>query len=154
MGLFLKNGTRVTQSSIDTDPDPDPLVVINTDLYQRAPYGANVQKNPAGDKLTLFCKANTVLRQSEVDLLFPDPVVDSITPATGTTTGGTVVTLKGSNLDGVTAVTFGGTAAASITVVSPTEVKVTTPAKTAGAVNVVVTDDGGSVTKTNGFTFA
>ena len=49
--------------------------------------------------------------------------------------------------------TFGGTAATNVTVVSSTSITATTPAHAAGAVNVVVTDSGGSGTLTNGFTY-
>ena len=39
----------------------------------------------------------------------PPPTVTSISPANGTTLGGTTVTITGTNLTGATAVTFGGT---------------------------------------------
>lgn len=154
MGLFLQNGTRVTQSTISTAVEADPLVVIGTDLYLREKFNDNDKKNPAGSKLTLFCRAGKVMRTSEVTNLFPDPVVDLVSPATGAAAGGTVVTFTGKNLDGVTAITFGGTPGTVLTVVSPTEVRVTTPAMAAGAYDVVVTDDGGSVTLTGAYTYA
>jgi len=51
-------------------------------------------------------------------------------------------------------VTFGGTAATNVSVVSSTQITATTPAHAAGAVNVVVTNTGGpSGTLTNGFTY-
>jgi IPT/TIG domain len=51
-------------------------------------------------------------------------------------------------------VTIGGTAATSITVVSPTQITATTPAHAAGAVNVVVTNaDAQSATLASGFTY-
>lgn len=152
MGLYLANGTRVTQSTIDTTPDPDPLVKINDDLFQREPYSAT-DPNPNGGKYTLFCRAGAVLRQSQIELLFPDAVVDSISPATGPTTGGTVVTIKGRHLDGVTSITFDGAAGTDLSVVSATEVRVTTPSGTAGAADVAITDDGGPVTIAGGFTY-
>jgi hypothetical protein len=51
-------------------------------------------------------------------------------------------------------VSFAGTAASNVTVVSSTSMTATTPAHAAGAVNVVVSDTGGSVTLTNGYTYS
>lgn len=79
--------------------------------------------------------------------------VTGISPATGDAGGGTAVTLTGTKLYGVTAVTFGGSAATSVVVVSATSVTCVTPAHAAGAVTVVVTDDGGAITKTTFFTY-
>ncbi len=83
----------------------------------------------------------------------PPPTVTSISPANGTTLGGTTVTITGTNLTGATAVTFGGTSAASITVVNATTITATTPAHTAGAVDVVVTTSGGTGTGTSLYTY-
>lgn len=85
----------------------------------------------------------------------PALTIASISPATGSTAGGTQVTIAGTHfLSGLT-LTFGGTAAAGITVVNSTLLVATTPAHAAGAVNVVVTNpDTASATLTNGFTYS
>lgn len=80
------------------------------------------------------------------------PTVTIVSPATGPASGGTAITLSGTNLDCASAVTFGGTAA-SVVSKSPTSLSVTTPAHAASAVNVAVTTPGGTATKTNGFTY-
>ncbi|MER6616265.1 IPT/TIG domain-containing protein [Streptomyces xantholiticus] len=84
----------------------------------------------------------------------PAPTITTVNPATGPAAGGTSVTITGTNLDGVTEVTFGGTAGTGLVIDSPTELSVTTPAGTAGAKDVVVTSAGGSATKTGGFTYS
>ncbi|MEW2487532.1 IPT/TIG domain-containing protein [Streptomyces sp. NPDC048411] len=71
------------------------------------------------------------------------PNLTAVAPSQGPVSGGTVVTLTGTNLTGTTAVTFGGTAA-SFTVVSATQVTATTPPGTAGPVQVTVTTPGGT----------
>lgn len=86
-------------------------------------------------------------------LLTGAAVISSITPNTGPVAGGTVVTINGSNLTGSTGVTFGGTAGTAFSVVNDGEITVTTPAKAAGAVNVVVANPSGNGTLTNGFTY-
>ncbi|MEE4419005.1 IPT/TIG domain-containing protein [Streptomyces bugieae] len=72
------------------------------------------------------------------------PVLSSITPASGTLSGGTSVTLTGSQFLNATAVRFGA-AAASFTVVSDTLITaVAPPASAAGSVQVTVTTPGGT----------
>jgi len=72
------------------------------------------------------------------------PVVTTITPASGPTTGGTVVTLAGANLGGATGVTFCGDPATAVTVVTATTVTATSPPRAAGVCPVVVTTPGGT----------
>ena len=78
----------------------------------------------------------------------------SISPTSGTTAGGTPVTITGTGfLTGAT-VSLGGTAATGVTVVSSTSITATTAAHAAGAVNVVVTNtDAKTGTLTNGYTY-
>lgn len=80
------------------------------------------------------------------------PVLTALAPASGSTAGGTRVTLTGSNLAGASAVTFDGVAGTSLTVVSGSEVTVKTPAHAAGTVDVRITTPGGSVTLTAAYT--
>jgi hypothetical protein len=72
------------------------------------------------------------------------PTVTSITPTTGPTGGGTVVTIFGTNLLGITGVSFGGTAATLVTSYSGTAVVATAPAHAAGTVDITVTTYGGT----------
>jgi hypothetical protein len=84
----------------------------------------------------------------------PAPSITSLTPTSGTASGGTSVTITGVNFATGAKVTFDGTAGTSVVVVSATTITVTTPAHSAGAVSVVVTNaDGQSATLTNGFTY-
>jgi methionine-rich copper-binding protein CopC len=80
------------------------------------------------------------------------PVVTGIPQDTGSTTGGTLVTITGTDLTGTTSVDFGVTAA-TITANTATSVTVTTPAHAAGPVPVTVTTSYGATTDTNGFTY-
>jgi hypothetical protein len=66
------------------------------------------------------------------------PVVTATSPTSGPTAGGTAVTLTGTGFTGTTAVTVGG-APAAFTVVSSTQIMLTTPARpTTGLVNIQV----------------
>ncbi len=84
----------------------------------------------------------------------PAPTVSGVSPASGTTAGGTPVTIKGTGFLAGATVAFGGTAATGVTVASSTSITATPPAHAAGSVNVVVTNtDGQSGPLTNGYTY-
>ena len=84
----------------------------------------------------------------------PAPTVTSISPTSGTTAGGTSVTITGTGFLTGTTVSFGATAAPSVNVVGSTSITATTPAHAAGAVNVVVTNtDAQAGTLPNGYTY-
>jgi hypothetical protein len=73
------------------------------------------------------------------------PHITSLSPARGTSNGGTRVTITGANFVGVKTVTFGGKPGTSLAVSGTGRLAVTTPAGTAGkAVSVVVTGVGGA----------
>nr|AUN35700.1 hypothetical protein [uncultured bacterium] len=85
----------------------------------------------------------------------PAPTVTAISPTSGSTSGGTSVTITGTGFSSGATVTLGGTSATSVTVVSSTSITATTPAHSAGTVNVVVTNtDTQSGTLSNGFTYS
>jgi hypothetical protein len=81
------------------------------------------------------------------------PVALAVSPAKGTTAGGTSVVITGTNLDGTTQVTFGGTAS-KITATTPTSLTVTTPLHIAGKVAVKVTTPHGASTLAGAYTYA
>lgn len=69
------------------------------------------------------------------------------------TAGGEAFTLTGTNLQGTTGVTIGGTAATSVVVVNSETVTGVTPAKAAGAYDVVITSPLGTDTIVGGATY-
>jgi hypothetical protein len=81
------------------------------------------------------------------------PVISDVTPTSGSTSGGTTVTISGTGFTGASAVEFGTTAAASYTVTSTTTITAVTKAHAAGAVKVKVTTPGGTATSSGTFTF-
>ena len=70
------------------------------------------------------------------------PTVTSVTPSSGPGTGGTAVTIEGTNFKNVKAVKFGSSSAASFTVNSATSITATSPAGAVGTVDVTVTVSG------------
>jgi hypothetical protein len=81
------------------------------------------------------------------------PTITAFTPTSGPTTGGTTVTVSGTNLTGASAVKFGTTPATSITVTSATTIKAKTKAHAAGTVAISVTTAGSTATSTKDFRF-
>jgi hypothetical protein len=77
----------------------------------------------------------------------PPPVVTAVSPARGTTAGGTAVTVTGTGLAGATGVSFGG-AAAQITADSATQITVTSPPGN-GTVDITVTTSAGTSAATS-----
>jgi len=84
----------------------------------------------------------------------PAPAVTSVSPAVGTTSGGTAVTITGSSFVAGATVRFDGVLATGVGFVSSTTLTATTPAHAAGAVNVTVTNPDLQVgTLVNGFSY-
>jgi hypothetical protein len=93
------------------------------------------------------------------------PVVgqDGLNPAYGPTAGGTVVTITGTGLTGISSVYFGGTcpttghsggtAGTALTPISDTQATVTTPPGAAGVVGVCITATGGTAPAAEPFTY-
>ncbi len=84
----------------------------------------------------------------------PAPVVSTVNPNSGSTVGGTSITITGTGFLANAAVSIGGSPASNVAVANSTTITALTPAHAAGPANVVVTNtDGQSGTKTDGFTY-
>jgi IPT/TIG domain/Putative Ig domain len=81
------------------------------------------------------------------------PVVSAISPQSGATSGGTTVTISGSNFASGATVLFGGTAAGSVKVMSSSQMQAVTPAHIAGTVGVSLSQNGQTATLSNSFTY-
>src|SRR5487761_922230 len=84
----------------------------------------------------------------------PLPAVTKVSPSSGPTTGGSTVTISGTNLSGATAVKF-GTTTATVSADPVTSITATSPSGSAGTVNVRVTTPGGTsaITTADQFTY-
>jgi len=79
--------------------------------------------------------------------------VRAISPNSGTTLGGTMVTITGTKFAADATVTIGGTAATNITVQGETSLTATTPQHASGAADVVVNAGGKTGNLAGAFTF-
>jgi hypothetical protein len=141
------NGTL--KSTINTTTNPFSGLGYNIGIGQSTLYN-NLNTATRHDKFIF----SDIVRGGVETLPFSEPTITDISPNTGTTAGGTAVTITGTEFATGATVTFDGVSATSITVVSATEITCVTPAHVAGAVDVVVTNtDTGTVTSAGGFTY-
>lgn len=164
MALTKADGTALSKTPggtvLGSVSDADPAIEVLIDVYRLTPYpGVNF---PDVERQKLF-RAGQVIRQSQWDAEFVAPVVTSISPATGAAAGGTAITITGAAADGNqtvrgafsqdATVTVDAVAATSVVVVDANTITCVTPAGSAGAVDVVVTQSSGVATVTDGFTY-
>ncbi len=149
-----KGGTAVTVSGTGFEPAGVPGV-LSVDFGSTPGTQVAVQSDsqltvvsPSKTAGTFDVTVTTALGTSTTGpadrFLFvaPLPVVSSLSPSTGSTSGGSVVTIVGTGFSFATAVDFGNTAAQSFQVISDTEITATSPAGS-GSVYITVTTAGG-----------
>lgn len=153
--MAFKNaaGSNLSETALRallTEVTTEKIYTVGQNIFQTFTQdGAAFEK---GSKL--FFYAGQRVKESDVDALFATATIDTVTPSTGTTSGGTAIVISGTNFSGASGVTVGGVAATSFVVVGNERITCVTPAGTAGAKSVVVQDDAGDVTKASGFTYA
>ena len=97
---------------------------------------------PAGDVPVVATTASGASSPKTYTYAIPVPVVDSISPESGPSSGGTKVVIRGEHLDGATSVSFGG-ALVPAQVIDATKVMALTPTTKVGTVDVQVSTAGG-----------
>src|SRR5262249_38989195 len=100
----------------------------------------------------LLCSYPQLASKAKLRRRLAPPTVANVNPNTGPTSGGTSVTITGTNFSGATAVSFGSNAAGSFTVNSATQITATSPAGV-GTVDVTVTTEGGTSAISSGDRF-
>jgi hypothetical protein len=144
-GTNLSGATLVRVGSVNATG----LTVVDaTTLTCVTPAGTAGAKS-----VSVTTPGGTATRSNAFTHVYIAPTIASVSPDTGPDTGGTSITITGTNLLGASAVRIGGTLATALAVVNGTTLTCVTPAGTAGARDVQVTVPGGSVTSTGGFTY-
>ena len=113
---------------------------------------AKTAAHEAGEDEVVVTDADGTSTRGPQFTYLPPPTVVSVSPAEGSTAGGTAVTIKGTEFVPGAKVTIGGEAA-SVVVVSATEITAKTAAHAAGKDEVVVNDADGTSTGGPDFTF-
>jgi len=156
-------GTTVRVSSPDLVPDALYWVYFDTTnvwVSYTTPYPGYLElttPSHAAGPVTVTVKEaySDTLGTTSFTYVVPGaaPTITDVSPTSGSTAGGTSVTITGTGFTSATGVTFGGTAATSFTVDSATQITAATPSHAIGAVNVVVTTPNGIATRTDAFTY-
>jgi|GEM_PF-6038557 len=131
--VLVNTNTSITATSPAHAPGAVDILIV-----QDNGYAALLSRNAAGAFTYTFQGASSGLE-----------------PNRGYISGGDSVIINGTGFDihAAATVTFGGAPATDVTVLSSTQIRVTTPAHAVGVVNVVVTQFGIPSTITNGFEF-
>ncbi|MET9661687.1 IPT/TIG domain-containing protein [Streptomyces sp. NPDC006510] len=124
-----------------------PTVLSDSQLSVVVPAGAAA--GPVSVSVTTAGGTNNGLSYTYIDA----PTIAGITPTSGPTSGGTAVTITGTNLTSTSQVTFGGVAA-PFSVVNSTTVSAVTPPGAVGAVDVTLSNPAGTATDAGAFTYA
>jgi cell wall-associated NlpC family hydrolase len=150
-------GTTLSKAQVSLDGGPAQTVDLarSTAVYQQSVWATGVVA--AGDHTVVISwdASNASGKYVSVDAFdvigaltdgtaAAAPTITSLSPTSGSTAGGNSVVINGTGFTGVSAVTFGGVAAASVVVDSATKITAHTPAHAAGKVDVQVTAAGGT----------
>ncbi|MFF3463926.1 IPT/TIG domain-containing protein [Streptomyces sp. NPDC001984] len=141
-GTGLSTATSVSFGGVTATP----TVISDTSLSVVVPAGGAA--GPVAVSVTTAGGTNNGLSYTYID----DPTIGTISPTSGPASGGTALTVTGTNLDSTTSVTFDG-AAAPFSVINATTLSVVTPSGTAGPADVVVTNPAASATAVAGYTY-
>ncbi|MBI3819186.1 MAG: IPT/TIG domain-containing protein [Planctomycetes bacterium] len=96
-----------------------------------------------------------ILYCGSIEVMPPVQTINNVAPVSGTTAGGTAVTITGTNFSGTPLVVFGDALGTSVNVNSATQITVTSPAHASGAVDIVIINSGGEEARSAGaFTFS
>ncbi len=125
-----------TEVEFGTTPTPGGTIVNDTTITIDSPAGTGTVDvtvtSPSGTSAT-----------SPADQFTYGPTVSGLSPSFGPSTGGTAVTITGTNFSGVSVVDFGTTPALSFSVTSTTSITAVSPPGS-DSVNVTVTTPGGT----------
>jgi IPT/TIG domain len=134
--------TGATGVSFGGTPSPNFQVNSDGSITAVAPPGA---VGTVDTRVTAPAGTSAVVSADSYSY-FPVPSITSVSPNSGSTGGGTVVTIRGSGLSGATGVSFGGTPAQSFVVNPDGSITAVAPAGAAGVVDITVTTPGGTST--------
>jgi hypothetical protein len=152
-GTNFEQGATVT---IGGRPATNVNVVSATSITATTPAGPfDITDRQAFEVVVRNPDGKTVTRADGFSYVRAALAVSSVSPNFGIAAGGGLVTITGAGFSSAlpATVTFGGTAGTNVQFVSPTAITVVTPAHALGAVDVVVTVGGQSITSAGGFTY-
>lgn len=153
-GSVTINGSNFAGPSVQVDG-----VAATVSSSTGTRIDATVPSHAAGSATLTVTNGDGQSVSTQITYATPAPRIDSISPTTGSTEGGTAVTIAGANFTSGAQVTIGGRPASSVNVVNATTITAVTPLGLANEQatlpqDVVVTlTDGQKATRTAAFTY-
>ena len=152
-GDFLVAGMASPASSLQVHPGP---LWSTFSTSTSAAYGAEWQSAAPATSTTPQWQDSSSASWAAVVAAFATasgsglsaPAVTGVSPTSGSTAGGTAITITGTSFTGATAVSVGANAAESFTANSANSITATVPAGNVGTVDVTVVTPAGSSTRT------
>jgi hypothetical protein len=136
VGILYGNGDGTFQPAIQYTPFTLPGGLVVGDFNRDGLPDIAVTQNYSGHNVGVMINQPNTAEEP--------PTVTGVSPSSGPATGGTVVTIAGTNFTGTSQVDFGGVLATSFKVNSNSSITATAPAETAGVVDVTVYNAGAS----------
>src|SRR5439155_1042360 len=127
--------------SVGGTPATGVSVLSATQLNATTPAHA---VGPADVVVTIGGQSSATNPGDRFTYVVPPPTARAVSPTSGTTAGGTPITITGTGFAAGATATVGGSAATGVSVVSATQINATTPAHPAGVADVIVTVSGQS----------
>jgi hypothetical protein len=154
-GVAHEHSESVTDPELNAWYDSKKLEVADKcrTFIEATEYGAALGKAPDGSKYNQVINGDLYYYQQawsnearacEQRRPAPLPTVSKVTPKRGSASGGTTVTVSGTDFTSPATVKFGEAAGTKVTVNSSTSITVVSPAHAAGTVDVIVTTSAGS----------
>jgi len=156
--IAITNVTLNYRRSGDSSFDALPMIFIAQDEYA-ATIDGGFFSSPGVDYYIEATDGISIVRSGRPEnphriIVIDKPVVTLVAPNSGPITGGTMVTITGTNFEAGIRVTFGGAAATEITQIGSNQITCITPAHIPETVDVRVTNsDEQYGVLLNGFTF-
>lgn len=141
-GTGLSTATSVSFGGVTSTP------TVNSDSSLSVAVPAGTAAGPVAVSVTTAGGTNNGLTYTYVDL----PGITAVTPTSGSTSGGTAVTITGTNLDSTESVTFAGNPA-PFAVINATTLSAVSPPGAAGPADIVVSNPAGDATSPTPFTY-
>ncbi len=122
----------------------DLLVAIRNKLEKSTPGDGSVSLTSIMAALTSIQNSINAVLMNQAPTPEQIPTVASISPNSGTSSGGDLVTVSGTNFTGATGVLVGSVAGRDLKVSSDTKLTFVTPAQPADTLHVTVVDGAGT----------
>ncbi|MCI0651717.1 MAG: matrixin family metalloprotease [Planctomycetes bacterium] len=154
----ILHGENFTWES-DTELEIDGVALDSDDWTLENGITIVIESMPAHDpgvvSIGITNELGTVLVTEAYTYLGTAPTIATVTPNAGAIGGGTAITILGADFESDVEVLIGGNPLGALVLVDDGQIEGVTPAGSAsGAVDVVVTQSGGSDTLVDGFTYS